>query len=366
MHFKLTYIYLLAGIILFISCQEEEQFTPQPDNLELNLNKSSIRADGQDSVVLLGQVLDQRDTELADAEITYYVNNQALPSNVFKTIEPGEYSIHAESGTLASASSTIEAIYAGAILEEKTFSEKNKPIRGKINPIGLSNVDFSNFHVISTLDEVSYNDSLDFALYTSSIIEDQWLWVINDNNQVLLMKYFNKDENKTLTISIESTTEAFLLRSPWGAALLSEEKTALIKNLPSLTSYKSYYEEITQAIVQRNNLFDENNTSLLEALDDVIQEYTSTSDSRILANLPVQVELSADRHQWAFRSNGNTNTYVAGFYGERGGLSKEAGTYLIPGKYFPEKVYNLMSELVTENIEDLPVDAEKQRKCRCQ
>jgi len=138
-----------------------------------------------------------------------------------------------------------------------------------------SSIDISTFNVSSNTNQSNLTDG-SFTIDEMNTFSS--LYVTNENEEVMLMSY-TYPGNPTNDITPTSTALGLVMMSPSVLSLSDQAKQSLINDLLNDSDFELLVIEINQNLINNRPLFDDTNTSLMQALTDVYQTLASRSSN---------------------------------------------------------------------------------------
>lgn len=143
--------------------------------------------------------------------------------------------------------------------------------------IGGNVINDSDYSVYTLLDECSLSGA---GCEIETIINDlpQFFYVKDNNDQIILVSRTVVSEGATVYVNEESTALALATFNPLFANSRFEDYHRIESLIVQSQAYPKYLSIIKETIVNGKEVFDENNTDLLVALNDIFEEICSSID----------------------------------------------------------------------------------------
>lgn len=150
---------------------------------------------------------------------------------------------------------------------------KREAVIGSITLPEGSNINVNTLTAISPIDELKLSNS-QYSLEVAAAFSTEL--VTNTEGDIMLMGYSYPDE-KDNVIDVKSTALAMVMNMPFCMSLNDEGKKQVISKAKSSVKFNDLVNQITNSIIKGKPATDETNTTLIQALADLISDIETTS-----------------------------------------------------------------------------------------
>lgn len=133
-----------------------------------------------------------------------------------------------------------------------------------------SNNSYEGCEITTISDESTIkNGNFDLVTNVNSCVQS---FIVSRDNKILLMARMPCLSNSNIQINEETTALALVLMHPLFSPVTSEDYNKCVEIVKNCTSYNNLVKEVKKVVDAQQNIYDENNTDLLSAFSNLLEE----------------------------------------------------------------------------------------------
>lgn len=136
---------------------------------------------------------------------------------------------------------------------------------------------FDDYTVTSVIGDSKIKDG-DFTLETYEFDVLQTVFVTDESDRVYMMARQPMDEGGNVEINVESTALGFVIIHPVLSALSRSDYNKICAMIKSSNYYQPFYSAVEKVIKRQQDLFDVNNTEMIEAYENLFDDLCNQID----------------------------------------------------------------------------------------